>query len=223
MSPKTFDSFDPLEAKARSSAEVNTKVLKNEISNILSSYFGWYDPFSEAIQNSMDSVEKRASHNDLFYSPKIWITINLQENSLMVTDNGVGLNESEFKSFLTPSFSFKSKTNRGHKGVGATYLAYGFNYIQLCTKTPSFTAIGKMLNARDWVDSDDISARPRVIHDDNGALDRYFQEHILNTIETGVSICIKFNNQTTGKAQYRTKNAQSCPKPLRDMHLRLIA
>lgn len=145
----SFDSFDPLEAKTVADTEVRLKALKNEIKGILTSYVGWYDPFCETIQNAMDAVEKRANKEDSDYQPKIWITINLQTNTLMVTDNGVGLDKEQFKSFLAPFFSFKSEKNRGHKGVGATYLAYGFNYIQLCTKTEDFTAVGKMLNARD--------------------------------------------------------------------------
>lgn len=145
MHCQIFESFDPLEAKTNADTEVKLKALKNEIKGILTSYVGWYDPFSETIQNALDAVEKRANNNELLYIPKIWITINLKDNILMVTDNGIGLNEAQFKSFLTPFFSFKSHKNRGHKGVGATYLAYGFNYIQLCTKTSIFTAVGKCL------------------------------------------------------------------------------
>lgn len=200
MQYKPFASFDPLEAKTKADSEVKLKALKNEIKGILTSYVGWYDPFSETLQNAMDAVEKRANNNELFYSPKIWITINLKENILMVTDNGIGLEESQFKSFLTPFFSFKSTKNRGHKGVGATYLAYGFNYIQLCTKTSSFTGVGKMIGARDWVDDDEIDlTRPQVIHDEEGALDNYFIKEILNSYETGVSICIKFDKKSFPK------------------------
>lgn len=200
MQYKPFASFDPLEAKTKADSEVKLKALKNEIKGILTSYVGWYDPFSETLQNAMDAVEKRANNNELFYSPKIWITINLKENILMVTDNGIGLEESQFKSFLTPFFSFKSTKNRGHKGVGATYLAYGFNYIQLCTKTSSFTGVGKMIDARDWVDDDEIDlTRPQVIHDEEGPLDPYFIKEILNSYETGVSICIKFDKKSFPK------------------------
>ncbi|MFM6205403.1 hypothetical protein [Planktothrix sp.] len=116
----------------------------------------------------------------------------------MVTDNGIGLDQEQFKSFLAPFFSFKSEKNRGHKGVGATYLAYGFNYIQLCTKTDSFTAVGKMVGARNWVDDDSPSGRPQVIHDESGPLDTYFKELIDNN-GTGVSICIQFDKNTFPK------------------------
>ncbi|NJL69318.1 MAG: hypothetical protein HC894_26805 [Microcoleus sp. SM1_3_4] len=97
--------------------------------------------------------------------------------------------------FLTPFFFFKSKKNRGHKGVGATYLAYGFNYIQLCTKTESFTTVGKMLNAKDWVEDESPSSRPEVTNDMDGPLDKNF----MNFVDTGVSICICFDKRTFPK------------------------
>jgi hypothetical protein len=102
--------------------------------------------------------------------------------------------ESQFKSFLAPFFSFKSKKNRGHKGVGATYLAYGFNHIQLCTKTDSFTAVGKMLNAKDWVEDESPSSRSEVINDMDDPLDKNF-----DAVDTGVSICIRFDKHTFPK------------------------
>jgi hypothetical protein len=192
-----FESFDPLEAKTEADTEVKLKSLKNQIKGILTSYGGWYDPFSETIQNSMDSVEKRAT-KESNYIPKIWITINLKENILMVTDNGIGLDEQKFKSFLTPFFSFKTDKNRGHKGVGTTYLAYGFNYIQLCTKTSDYSAVGKMINAREWVDDDNYSLTRPQVTPDNEPLDLYFRK-IVECNDTGVSICLKFDKNTFPK------------------------
>lgn len=143
----------------------------------------------------MDAVEKRADKENGSYEPTIWITIDLKENRLIVTENGIGLDESQFKSFLAPFFSFKSKKNRGHKGVGATYLAYGFNHIQLCTKTESFTTVGKMLRAKEWVEDESPSRRPEVTNDMDGPLDQYFIEGV----DTGVSICISFDKCTFSK------------------------
>ncbi|WP_028612291.1 ATP-binding protein [Paenibacillus harenae] len=146
-----FESFDPLHAKQAATSDVATRSLKREISNILNSYVGWYDPFAELIQNSLDSIEERALQEKNSYAPSIWITVNIKDNFLIVTDNGVGLDEQKFKSFLAPDFSFKSGKTRGHKGVGATYLAYGFNFMQVCSKAEDFTAVGKMVDARKWL------------------------------------------------------------------------
>ena len=41
--------------------EIITAAQKREIKNILKSYVGMYDSFSELIQNGMDAVDKRAN------------------------------------------------------------------------------------------------------------------------------------------------------------------
>lgn len=41
-----------------------------------------YDSFSELIQNAMDAVDRRKKNEtDQDYKRKIWLTINLKENS----------------------------------------------------------------------------------------------------------------------------------------------
>lgn len=191
-----FDPFDPLENKPHADPEIQLQATKNSIKGILSSYVGWYDPFCETIQNSMDAVEQRIKNEDNEnYIPKIWITIDLAQNLLMVTDNGCGLDSSQFKSFLTPFFSYKSDSNRGHKGVGATYLAYGFNDIQLCTKTERFAAVGRMLNAKNWLDDKNPQSRPTVVQDKEPPRDPNFREEVDN----GASICIQFDKKTFPK------------------------
>ena len=154
--------FDPLSIKSEGNEEVVIQALKREINNILHSYVGWFDPFCEMIQNALDAVDKRRELNDGF-EPHIYIYISLKENQITVTDNGVGFTESEYTRFLAPNFSFKSgNRTRGHKGVGATYLAYGFNYIQIATKSPEFNAIGVMKGARRWLNDAAPSGNPEV-------------------------------------------------------------
>lgn len=147
MATASFTEFDPLDLKA-SQSEAAIHALKREIRNILSSYVGWYDPFAELIQNALDSVEQKLrleveqKGEKTTYVPQIRIIINIRDNTLTVTDNGVGLTKEQFQQFLTPNLSFKSGPTHGHKGVGATYIAYGFNYMQVATRTAQFQAIG---------------------------------------------------------------------------------
>jgi hypothetical protein len=186
-----FSEFDPLTAKQSNPSDITIRALKLEIQNILDSYVGWYDPFCELIQNALDSIEQKSSESDTDYTPQLWITINLKENLLIVSDNGVGLTKAQFEQFLAPCFSFKSGQTRGHKGVGATYLGYGFNYIQICTKTSDFSGIGKMLNARKWLSDPSPAGNPKVVKDTSGALGTEF-----NDIATGVSVAVKFDRST---------------------------
>jgi hypothetical protein len=196
----SFPPFDPLEFKNTLVSASALGALKREIDNILSSYVGWYDPFCELIQNSLDAVEARmelekSAGTGAAYQPRIFIRIDLDDNSLTITDNGIGLDKDKFEQFLAPNFSFKSggKT-RGHKGVGATYVAYGFNYMRISSKSPGFSASGRIVRARDWLKSISDTANPKVEPDDSPLTDKVFE-----SIDRGVSITVRFDPNTHPK------------------------
>ncbi len=170
----SFEPFDPLKYKSLADNDVAIIALKREIREILGSYVGWYDPFCELIQNSLDSLELRKNSEGDKYEPRLNINIDLKDQVISITDNGVGLTQAQFNQFLVPFFSFKSGKTRGHKGVGATYLAYGFNYIQVATKSDGFSACGKMVNARKWLYDENPSGNPRMESDGNGPVDKDF-------------------------------------------------
>ena len=109
--------------------------------------------------------KKRANEHDPNYSPAIWIKIDLANESVSITDNGCAMSVSQFKQFLKPNRSFKDGvTSRGNKGVGATYLAYGFNYLEVGTKQNAKSwSSGVLTNGRRWLDdSAGIVSRPKV-------------------------------------------------------------
>lgn len=158
--------WDPLQTSLDAGAEIISAGQKRQIGNILKSYVGNYDAFSELVQNAMDAVDKRRQEiNDPLYSPKLWLTIDLKDNSFSITDNGIGFKEQEFKSFLAPNISFKDgMKTRGNKGVGATYIAYGFDYLQFGTKGNGHEFVGEITNGRNWVeDHEGIVTRPMVV------------------------------------------------------------
>lgn len=167
--------WDPLEEKF--SPELLSATMKRQIKNILKSYTGWFDPLSELIQNALDAVDNRKRRNSE-YTPVIWIKIDLKENTICVTDNGVGFSEDQFKSFLVPNVSFKKADDRGNKGVGATYLAYGFNFLQMGTKSQDFSFVGTIKDGREWVEDDSgTKMRPKIqnsklIHEVFGKIDQ---------------------------------------------------
>lgn len=186
-------SWDPLASRKEADTEILTAAQKREIKNILKSYVGMYDPFSELIQNAMDAVDRRA--NELLehtYERQLWLTIDLSENSFTVTDNGIGFNEKEFRSFLAPNISFKEGTeSRGNKGVGATYIAYGFDYLQFGTKGNGHEFIGEIVGGRDWVeDYKGLITRPVVNPSDS--YDPHFEE-----ISRGSTFKVKFGGKNT--------------------------
>lgn len=154
-----FESYDPL-AKIHDDKDWLLSARKREIRNILKSYTGYYDPFAELLQNALDAVEKRALEEDASFVPRIWIRIDLREREISVTDNGCGMEFAEFQMFLKPNYSFKTgNQTRGMKGVGATYLAYGFNDLQVSTKKEGEIWSGRINRGREWVEdeSDEVA------------------------------------------------------------------
>jgi len=157
------DTWDPLDAVKGQDANILTAATKREMQNILRSYVGFYDPFSELIQNAMDAVDTREREEGSF-NKRISIRIDLKNNSFSVSDNGIGFREEQFKTFLCPNISFKDgQLGRGKKGVGSTYLGYGFNFLQLATTTPGFSAVAELTEGHKWLDdAKSIVQRPKV-------------------------------------------------------------
>ena len=145
--------FDPLQSKYSGTEEVVIKSLKREIQNILSSYVGWFDPFCELIQNALDSVEERTKLKEKYYLPSVMVMIDLMNNRIAVTDNGIGFEEKQFRTFLSPNITFKKQGHsRGNKGVGTTYIAYGFNRTEIYTKTAQYEKYAYIDGGREWID-----------------------------------------------------------------------
>jgi hypothetical protein len=162
--PNVLDAWDPL-APTDDDVDMFAAAQKREIRNILKSYTGYYDLFSEMVQNALDAVEKRSAENAKSYEPTIVIAIDIQSNSVSVTDNGCSMSLPQFKRFLKPNFSFKDgPATRGSKGVGATYLAFGFNHLEVATKPgPTTTYAGVLKDGRTWLDdTKGIIPRPTV-------------------------------------------------------------
>lgn len=193
-----FTKFDPLKIAPQEQDEsAHTQRVKRAIHSILHSYVSWYDPFCELLQNALDSVDKRAaSESENGYQKKISIVVDYEGNRLTVSDNGTGLGEVAFQKFLAPNESFKSgqDNERGSKGVGATYLAYGFNYIRISTKSDVFVASGVMKDARNWLHDKNPSENPQVHPDDGPEVDQRFEGY-----DKGVSITVGFDKQSKPK------------------------
>jgi len=94
----------------------------------------------------------------------------------------------QFKQFLKPNRSFKDGvTSRGNKGVGATYLAYGFNYLEVGTKQNRQTLSGVLKNGRTWLDdSAGIAPRPKVEPCD-------ISHDAFRSIERGTSVTLRLS------------------------------
>ncbi len=74
------------------------------------------------------------------------------------------MNENEFLLCFSPNVSFKQQLKlRGNKGVGATFLAYGFNAIYLHTKKENRLYAANLRQGRVWAeDTSGRVPRPRL-------------------------------------------------------------
>lgn len=164
-----LDGFDPLGADTTTSdtaalSQVFEESKKRDVQNILKSYTGTFDLFSEVLQNSLDAVQARQRIGEAGYSPNIWVYIDIPERIVRFTDNGIGMDEDQFKYCLRPSVSFKKQADlRGHKGVGASFLAYGFNFMRLQSKRDGKQLAVILRQGRQW--AEDMSGtipRPKL-------------------------------------------------------------
>lgn len=181
--------WDPLEGPSKTDEALVSAAKKRQIKNILKSYVSNYDPFSELLQNALDAVERRLQ-DDSSFEPKISVIIDISDNSLEIIDNGCGFEESEFRSFLAPDISFKydGKT-RGNKGVGVTYIAYGFNELVIRTKNSNFAYEGVIRRGREWVEgAEGAVSRPKM--EPATSTSEYFDE-----IDQGSSFKIVFSGK----------------------------
>jgi hypothetical protein len=139
--------------------DANRRIVRN----VLNSYAGFYDVFSEMIQNSLDALQLQAREAGANYTPQLWITIDIRNRRVRVVDNGTGMDEAQFKYCLRPNVSFKRGVSlRGHKGVGATYLAYGFSMLKLQSRRNGVRTSAVLRGGRNWAEDESGTVpRPR--------------------------------------------------------------
>ena len=165
MNTYEYSDHDPLGMEMEMPTEGRLTVR-----NILSSYHGNYDLYAEAVQNAVDAVHLRwIEGKTRGYNPHVLIAVDLRDNTFTVIDNGVGIAPTECLNVFAPNYSLKTQLIspekprlRGHKGVGATFLAYGFDRTEIASKDGRrniFT--GRINNARAWANGQQIdSPRP---------------------------------------------------------------
>jgi hypothetical protein len=185
-----LEGFDPLSEGIFQEADrdIFENATRQVVQNILKSYTGYFDVFSELIQNSLDALDRRQDGAGVDFQSKLWIDIDIPSRRIRVADNGCGMPQSEVRFCFRPSVSFKTrKESRGHKGVGATFLAYGFNQIRLFTKTADWQISVRLAGGRQW--ADDASGafrRPKLEIDD-------FVVTELSSEESGTAVEIMIN------------------------------
>jgi hypothetical protein len=196
------NSFNPLDYIKTSDKgeEYYAELMRNNIGEIIGSYHHQFDHLYECIQNAVDACEKAYWHYQdqkrSDYVPEINISLDLDRSKFAVLDNGVGMSrESVQKYFFTPYGTLKksggSNRQRGEKGVGATFLSYGVNYIKLSTKdiVNGEIASGELVKGLTWARGEiDLLPMPLVVPVD--------PEKLIQDAPHGTMIILNFGENT---------------------------
>ena len=153
----TLDGFDPLATDENPSgtsiAAVLDEASKRNVYNILKSYTGYYDVFSELLQNALDAVQLRQRTEIGAYAPKIWVTVDIPGSIVRVVDNGVGMGERGFQILSSAKCKFQTtnrfaRAQRGRRNVcGIRVFIYqaakqAAGYVSRCDFAPG-QAVGR--------------------------------------------------------------------------------
>jgi hypothetical protein len=131
-----METFNPL-SFGPSDVELNM-MMRSRVRSVLKSYNIRTDALAEATQNAID--ELRRVHRESGRSGEVRVVVDVPRSSLEVRDNGRGIGLADAKKWLGPDRSskladFSRGLVSGHKGVGMTFLAYGFDFFELESRT----------------------------------------------------------------------------------------
>ncbi|MFA9374132.1 MAG: ATP-binding protein [Poseidonibacter sp.] len=121
--------------------------IKKSIIDIDDSYNNDWDILAELLQNSVDAIKQE--------KPKkatISIEVNSQTKSIIVKDNGVGIDPNDLASLLAPFSTNKDNDEEsiGEKGVGLTFVLFSCNNFSITSGNKNGTKTGVIIDAYNW-------------------------------------------------------------------------
>ena len=138
------------------------------INGILESYENPWDVFAELAQNSIDAI-RRADPEE----PQIRISLNNPKRKISWSDNGCGIDPSNFEELFVPYGGNKrdDPDSIGEKGVGLKFIIFSTNRFCLTSRHEDGSFQVEVEGAADWLRSGgvgDISYTSTEIEDDEG-------------------------------------------------------
>jgi archaellum component FlaF (FlaF/FlaG flagellin family) len=112
-----------------------TEVTRNHIERIVSSYRHIWDIYTELLQNSADAIIEQFGEENIDQG-LISLSIEIETNNrkITITDNGIGIEESEIARILVHGESLKRKRNKskyGFMGFGFTFVAFQSSFLKI--------------------------------------------------------------------------------------------
>jgi hypothetical protein len=102
--------------------------IKSNIDRIISSYRHVWDIYTELLQNSADALLEK--YGDRFDRGTIKLEINTGSREIIISDNGVGIEEDNISRIIVTGKSLKREKNCGKFG----FMGYGFTFVAFQTE-----------------------------------------------------------------------------------------
>lgn len=131
--------------------------IRHSIRGIDDSYNNSWDVYAELIQNSVDAIRQSVTERG-----QILLQVDCPTRSIIITDNGVGINANELPNLLKPFATNKSGIDItiGEKGVGLKFVIFSSNYFRIKTGNSTGTAEAEIVDASIWKKSIDDRSLP---------------------------------------------------------------
>ena len=106
--------------------------IKSNINRIISSYRHVWDIYTELLQNSADAILEQ--YGDNFEEGIIKLEINTNSRQIIISDNGIGIDEDKISKIIVTGKSLKRENNSGKfgfMGFGFTFVAFQTEYLKI--------------------------------------------------------------------------------------------
>lgn len=122
--------------------------IRSNIERIISSYRHVWDIYTELLQNSADAIIENFGEDNIGKG-KIELEIFTKERKIIITDNGIGIEESEISKILVTGKSLKRERNVGKFG----FMGYGFTFVAFKSEHLKIESIkNKLKSSRTYKD-----------------------------------------------------------------------
>ncbi|MBF0542266.1 MAG: ATP-binding protein, partial [Nitrospirae bacterium] len=175
------------------------KQIRHSIKDIDDSYNHEWDILAELCQNAVDAIRKSKIEDGI-----INLRIDAINNSIFISDNGIGIDPDELPILLKPFATNKRDDNDavGEKGVGLTFVLFSCNDFRIKSGNNNGSSTGLIKDARIWKERTDDA--PLHLDFQESSESFYGTEITLNKISDCPIFMLNFNQL---KYTLRTKTA----------------
>lgn len=167
-------SYDPTILKEYSVLSDPNISLNRQIRSIVSSYNSSWDPLTELVQNAVDAINQRAGSEGAGFKGTILITIDADDRTVTIEDNGIGIQPNNRNTMILPGGSLKTQGNTyGHKGLGFTYCAHIVDYIEVDTWHEDGKEHWNFSGGFEWLVDPNVMTKIKSIDENLRSLDEF--------------------------------------------------